>query len=102
MKNKKIKARINSNEQIESRKEQLVAKLQLPRDLMLGDSILTLTGKHSLSVENYKGIIEYTSTSILIQGKNGQICVEGKHLNIDYYTNEDMKISGCILGIQYL
>jgi len=102
MKNQKRILRTNAYDGKESKKEQFIEKLQLPKDLMLGDSILTLTGKRELHIENYKGIIEYYSTSILIQGKNGQICVEGENLNIDYYTNEDMKISGCIRGIQYL
>ena len=42
------------------RKEQLAESLKLPKDMLLGASILTMTGSHELWVENYKGIIEYT------------------------------------------
>ncbi|MDD2972430.1 MAG: YabP/YqfC family sporulation protein [Lachnospiraceae bacterium] len=101
MKKRKSRSTIKNCEQRLS-KEHIVEQLRLPRDLMLGDSILTLTGKHTLCIENYKGIIEYTSTIIVIQGKNGQIHVEGKNLLIEYYTNEDMKIVGLICKIQYL
>lgn len=92
----------NNRNKIIQKKEYFVDRLQFPKDLLLGDSIITLTGKHTLSIENYKGIMEYTSTQIQIQGKNGQICVQGKNLLIEYYTNDDMKISGCIKQIQYL
>lgn len=85
-----------------SKKEQLVDSLKLPKDIMLGASIVTVTGRNEAWVENYKGIIEYTNEVILLQGKTCQICFSGKRLSIDYYTNEDMKISGCIECIRYL
>jgi len=83
-------------------KEFIVESLKIPRDIVMGDSILTVTGNVSAHIENYRGILEYTNCHILIQGKNCQICFEGKGLYIDYYTNEDMKISGCISSIRYI
>lgn len=70
--------------------------------MLLGASILTMTGNHELWVENYKGIIEYTRESIILQAKTGQISICGCGLVIDYYTNEDMKIIGTIQCIRYL
>lgn len=84
------------------RKEALVESLKLPKDMMLGASILTMTGNQELWVENYKGIIEYTSESIILQAKTGQIAICGCCLCIDYYTNEDMKIIGTIQCIRYM
>ena len=68
----------------------------------LGLPSLTMTGNHELWVENYKGIIEYTTESIIRAGKTGQIAICGCGLVIDYYTNEDMKIIGNIQCIRYL
>ncbi len=76
--------------------------LKLPKDTMLGASIVTITGDREAFIENYKGIIEYTTESIVLQGKNRRICFEGKRLSIDYYTNEDMKISGSIEAVRYV
>ncbi len=84
-----------------TRKEQVVDSLKLPKDLLLGASIVTLTGNREAWIENYKGIIEYCDTFVLLQGKTCQICISGKGLSIDYYTNEDMKISGCIECVKY-
>lgn len=83
-------------------KELIVESLKLPKDTMLGAAIVTVTGNREAFVENYKGILEYTTESIVLQGKNSRICFEGKGLSIDYYTNEDMKISGRIDALRYL
>ena len=83
-------------------KEIIVESLKLPKDTMLGASIVTLTGNREAFIQNYKGIVEYTTESIVLHGKNCKICFEGKRLSIDYYTNEDMKISGSIDAVRYV
>jgi len=83
-------------------KELIVESLKLPKDTMLGAAIVTVTGNREAFIENYKGILEYTTESIVLQGKNAKICFEGSSLSIDYYTNEDMKISGKIDVLRYI
>ncbi len=85
-----------------SGKELVVESLKLPKDSLLGASIVTVTGNTDAFIENYKGIIEYTSQIILLQGKTCKIEICGRKLNIVYYTNEDMKISGFIETVRYL
>ena len=85
-----------------SGKELMVESLKLPKDSMLGASIVTVTGNSEAFVENYRGIIEYNGEVILLQGKTCKIEIIGKRLSIVYYTNEDMKISGRIEQIRYL
>ena len=82
-------------------KELIVESLRLPKDTMLGAAIVTTTGNREAFIENYKGILEYTTQTIVLQGKNCKICFEGKQLSIEYYTNEDMKISGMIDTVRY-
>ncbi len=76
--------------------------LRLPKDILMGAIKVTLTGCREAWIENYRGILEYTDKQILLQGKTCQVCFEGTRLSIDYYTNEDMKISGCIACVRYL
>ncbi len=83
-------------------KELIVESLKIPKDTMLGAAIVTITGNREAFIENYKGILEYTTESIVLQGKNAKICFEGSSLSIDYYTNEDMKISGKIDALRYI
>ena len=86
----------------EKSKELIVESLRLPKDTMLGAAIVTITGNREAFIENYKGILEYTTESIVLKGKNAKICFEGSSLSIDYYTNEDMKISGKIDTLRYI
>lgn len=91
-----------SDERKVSGRELMVESLKLPKDSFLGASIVTVTGNTDAFVENYKGIIEYTNQQILLQGKTCKIEICGRRLNIVYYTNEDMKISGWIESVRYL
>ena len=59
-----------------NQKEKIINSLELPKDLMLGAAIVTATGRH-------------------------EILISGSHLAIDYYTNEEMKITGFLDTIQY-
>ncbi len=82
-------------------KSNIVETLELPRDIVYGAVIVTATGRNQVLIENYKGIIEYTREKIRLQTKNCQVTVEGKSLLVEYYTNEEMKITGFIQGILY-
>lgn len=81
--------------------EQVIEQLELPKDFLLGEAIVTITGQRELLIENYKGILIYEDSFIKIQAKNCRIVITGRNLSIDYYTNEEMKISGFFEGIQY-
>ena len=83
-------------------KENFIETLQLPKDVCMGALRVTLTGNCEAWIENYRGILEYSEQMILLQAKTCQVCFEGCRLSIDYYTNEDMKISGCIGCVRYL
>ncbi len=84
-----------------SLKNKVAASTSLPKDVILGVPILTMTGRMELCIENYSGIIEYTDVLIRVQSKSGQIKVSGKRMEIAYYTNDEMKITGYIRSIEY-
>ena len=86
---------------LKSVKENMVETLELPKDLMYRASIVTITGRREVLIENYKGILEYTEEYIKIQTKNAKLTVYGKRLNIEYYTNKDMKVVGFIKSIEF-
>lgn len=84
------------------KKELLVESFQLPKDICMGALKITMTGNMEAWIENYRGILEYTGQVIILQAKTCQVRFEGERLFIDYYTNEDMKISGCITSVRYI
>lgn len=85
-----------------SAKDKIVETLNLPKDVCNGVAKVTMTGNEEAWVENYRGILEYSEKKILLQTKTCQLMFEGNRLTIDYYTNEDMKICGCIQRIHFL
>ena len=82
-------------------REKLASAASMPKDVVLGAPIITITGITEVCVENYRGIIEYTDCLVRLQTKDGQLRLTGKRLNIEYYTNDEMKITGIIEGLVF-
>lgn len=82
-----------------SLKEKVSEIAGLPKDVSMGMSIVRIIGHQELYIENYRGILEYTDTSLRILTKMGQIHITGTRLEISYYTNVEMKIVGCFENI---
>lgn len=93
--------KLSAYNQFQKGKEVVVESLKLPKDTLLGDCIISITGNSEIFVENYKGILSYCEEQIVLQGKQTKIEINGKRLTIVYYTNDDMKICGKITGIRY-
>ncbi len=81
--------------------EELSNVLNLPADILAGAPIITATGRNDICLENYKGIIEYNDSLIKVQTKACKICIEGRKLNILYFTEDEMRITGYIQAIYY-
>ena len=73
----------------------------MPKDVILGVPIISVTGQNEASIENYRGILEYTDKLIRIQTKLGKIYVTGRGLQIEHYNNDEMKITGHITVIEF-
>ncbi len=89
------------DEDKESAMEFVSRKLGLSSDILAGAPVVSAIGRNELLIENYKNIIEYTGTIIKVQTKLCRILVEGKNLNIIYFNNDEMKITGMIHAIHY-
>ena len=85
----------------EQLREKLVSAASMPKDVVLGAAVITVLGRSEVCIENYRGIIEYTDTLVRVQAKDGQIRLTGKRLEIQYYTNDEMKITGVIHSIDF-
>ncbi len=94
------KKKIKSN-QSPTYLEELSNRIHLPADILAGAPIITATGRNEICLENYKGIIEYNGSVIKVQTKLCKICIEGKQLNILYFTEDEMRITGYIQAIYY-
>lgn len=82
--------------------ENLSGRFHLPSDILEGSAIISLVGRKSVRVENYKGIIEYTEECIKIQTKSGKFILEGMCLNMDYCTDIELHVTGRIKQIRFM
>lgn len=81
-------------------KDDVSEKIGFTGDIILGDTIVTMEGDRCLYIENYKGILSYDDKSILVKTKRSKLLVEGKNLQIEYYTHMDMKIKGILFSVK--
>ena len=83
-------------------KERFAEAFMLPKDLVMNATLFHMIGDRDIYLENYKGILEYTGETILLQGRTGQVRFEGRGLFIEYYTCEDMRLKGHISCVKFL
>lgn len=83
-------------------KKSIIDTLELPKDVLLGASIISMTGNTNILIENFKSIIKYQPDLLLIQCKKNRIQIVGKNLQIELYTKEEIKIYGIISEVKFL
>lgn len=74
---------------------------QLPDDCQKGRTFVALEGRERVSIDNFRGICSYTSEEVRLTTGRSKISVRGKRLQIDYYTKDEIEISGFIEKIEY-
>ena len=96
---------VKENESLDSalrRFKRNCAKAGIPRDVVFGDFIITLTGNCEAYIENYRGIVSYDENKISIQGNHVILNICGCNLAVDFYSQESMKIKGKIKRQEYV
>ena len=83
-------------------KEVIAKGLSLPRDVVFGDFVLSITGNCEAYIENYRGILSYDQEKISIQGNHVILNIYGCDLTVDFYSQDIMKIKGMIKRLEYI
>ncbi len=73
----------------------------LPKDIIMDISKVTMIGTSQVAIENHKGIIEYSEEQIRVNSGNGIIKVSGSNLNIKTILQEEIVIEGEINGVSF-
>ena len=64
--------------------------------------MVTVLGDFEVCIGNYRGITEYTEELVRVQTKGGQIRLTGRRLQVQYYTNDEMKVTGKIRAPEFV
>lgn len=81
--------------------EFLTESLSFPADVCKNEIKATIIGNEWAWIENMKGILEFTDKKLIIQGKRRILTLEGKRLQIDRFTKEELLVRGKIDVIRY-
>ena len=82
------------------KKERVISAMKLPMDVFLGELVVSLIGRRAVYVENYRSILFYTDTRLKLQGKDCKLTVTGKRLFVEYYTGDNMEVTGLIESVE--
>ena len=80
-------------------KEDMITSLEIPRDLAMKETVITVTGRHQVIVCNYRSVLRYEEGKIILLTFRGRLQIRGKKLQIPMYTSEEMYIEGVITEI---
>jgi sporulation protein YqfC len=75
--------------------------LLLSGDVRYGDILIRSVGNHELSIENFKGIVNYEDTKLVLQGKSQIVIITGECLTILYYVEHMIKLKGIVRVIEF-
>lgn len=73
----------------------------LPKDVIMNMPKLSVGGNREIYIENYKGILEYTSEEIRLSTTIGVVRILGKSLKIEKIRLTDIFISGYFKLVEY-
>lgn len=83
-------------------KNKLTQLLDVPPEVMSDDPKATLLGNQEIKVENFGGLLEYTSQSIRLGTKCGILVISGIDLEAKKMTAEYIIIKGSIIQIGFV
>ena len=75
---------------------------ELPRDILLDLSRLTLVGSRQLYLENHKGILHYRQGMIKVRVKSGLLTIKGEDLVLRSLYTAELYVEGEIHSLEII
>lgn len=75
--------------------------LELPGEVMAGMPRITVTGCRRVLVENHKGILEYGSERIHINGGRMVLKIQGSELELKSMNSTELLVTGRIVAMEF-
>ncbi|ADL12157.1 sporulation protein YqfC [Acetohalobium arabaticum] len=86
---------------IEELKNKFAELFEMPKDTVLDAPRISMVGNMELTLENHRGIIEYTEDQVRIRINSGQVVISGAELIIADLTKQTVNIKGQIIDISF-
>ncbi|MBP3608989.1 MAG: YabP/YqfC family sporulation protein [Lachnospiraceae bacterium] len=92
----------NRKKEYEQFLESASEHLSIPKDVIAGQAIISMTGNHSLRVANYRAVEEYSTEQVKLSLGRKSLVVTGSHLLMEYFRKDEIKIVGNISNISFV
>ena len=100
---------INPERNIECRKKRRVALIgdwlqnhqMVPEELSADIPILYALGQQEVKIQNYKKILQYSQKEMILLFKSKRLVIQGDHLDIYYFNEDEICIRGHIVSMNY-
>lgn len=81
--------------------EKTSENLSIPKDVIAGEPIISMTGNHCVRICNYRSVAEYTTECIRLSLGKKNLIILGGHLLIESLRKEEIIIVGNIINISF-
>jgi len=83
-------------------KDKITSALELPREVIMNLPLITLVGKEDMTIENYKGVLEYSEERVRISTTAGIVRIQGKKLILKHINSDSIAVVGNIMKLEFL
>ena len=75
--------------------------LEIPKEVYSNEVKITIIGFDEVIIENYQAILEYEEYFVRIKTITGVVNFNGYDFNLENLSNDDIKVTGKIEGIEF-
>ncbi len=83
-------------------RKNMTEALELPKEIMLNLPLISFIGREEVSIENYKGILEYGEETVRVSTATGILRLTGSGLCIKQLSAECLVVTGKVEKMEFL
>ncbi|MGM9916007.1 sporulation protein YqfC [Anaerotignum sp.] len=83
-------------------RKNMTEALELPKEIMLNLPLISFIGREEVSIENYKGILEYGEETVRVGTAAGVLRLTGRGLCIKQLSAECLVVTGRVEKLEFL
>jgi len=92
----------NRKKEYEQFLERFSSHLSIPKDVIAGQAMISMTGNHLIRICNYRVIEEYSTEQIRLSLGKKSLLVCGNHLMIELLRKDEIEIVGIISNVSFM
>jgi sporulation protein YqfC len=88
-------------DKLQTLRAKVVGALELPSDVALDLPRLTIIGTLQVTIDNHRGLIEYSPEQVRVGMNTGQLIIRGAELKLSFVRDEDLLVTGKLKSVEF-